>query len=142
MVFYFGDKPESFADLWKIIESTGLLTLPSLFDSAISIGLAVQACYLAEVDQKVKAIGWVIESFAKSMDDFRAAVDAREGGGKGMMAMCADHRTWTRRSRYEDHRSDPQGTPVVHRSRGCVIQASGTRSRRSVEDHRFVVGGR
>jgi hypothetical protein len=89
MVFYFGDKPESFAELWTIIEKTGVLSLAALFDAAISIGLSVQACYLAEMQQKAKTIAWVIESFAKSMQEFRNAIDDREGGGKAIIALCA-----------------------------------------------------
>lgn len=89
MVFYFGDKPESFAELWAIVEKAGLLNLAALFDAAISIGLSVQACYLAEMQQKVKTIAWVIESFAKSMQEFRGSINEREGGGKATMALCA-----------------------------------------------------
>lgn len=89
MVFHFGDKPESFADLWRVVESTGTLSLAELFDAAITIGLAVQACYLAEAQHKVSTIRWVIEAFAKSMDDFKRAIDGREGGGKELMALCA-----------------------------------------------------
>ena len=89
MVFYFGDKPESFADLWTIVERADLLGLPALFDAAVSIGLSVQACYLAEMQQKAKAIAWVIEAFANSMQEFRRSIDEREGGGKATMALCA-----------------------------------------------------
>lgn len=88
MVFYFGSNPENFTDLWKIVENTSVLDLAALFDAAITIGLSVQACYLADIDQKVKTLSWVVETFAKSMDEFRKALDGKEGGGKEMMGLC------------------------------------------------------
>ncbi len=89
MVFYFGDKPESFPELWAIVEKAGFLNLAALFDAAVTIGLSVQACYLAEIRQKTKTLAWVVESFAKSMQEFRSMIDNREGGGKATLALCA-----------------------------------------------------
>ena len=89
MVFHFGDDPEAFVELWDVVETAKALSPAEQFDAAITLGLAVQACYLAELPQKTKTLAWVLQSFSKTMDDFRRAIDLREGGGKAMMSLCA-----------------------------------------------------
>jgi hypothetical protein len=73
LVFYFGEHPDAHADLVNLIENVGCYDGLQLYRSAVAIGLAAQACYLAKVAEKQKSMEWVIKSLGKSQDGFLKA---------------------------------------------------------------------
>lgn len=89
MVFHFGERGESFEKLRKIVDRCRQLSAADLFNAAISVGLALQACYLAEATQRAELLQWVVESLALSMDAFTSKIDGSEFGGKPTLALCA-----------------------------------------------------
>lgn len=88
MVFYFGEKGESFEDLKRIADRCQRLPAADLFNAAISIGLAVQACYLAEASQKASMLQWVIESLAQGMGAYATGLGRSDWSGKPTQGLC------------------------------------------------------
>ena len=89
LVFYFGDHPEAFEQLEAIIRGQEGRDPAELFESSISIGLAVQACYLAETAKKVDALGWVVSALAQSYDPFVKILQKDAGPMPATLGMCA-----------------------------------------------------
>ena len=88
IVFYFGDKPEAFSQLWEAVVHARELPPASRFDAAVTLGTATQACYLAETEQKAKSLRWVIETFASTLGAFRQQLEAGDLGAKSLMSLC------------------------------------------------------
>lgn len=59
-VFYFGSKPENVSDLM------GVVTDPSIVakDAFVPVGLALQACYLSRMEDRLEVWRWVVEGGA------------------------------------------------------------------------------
>ena len=55
------------------------------FRAALTIGLAIQACYLVEVDCRKVALQWVLETLAASRAPFLK--DMRKGGRRNIMSL-------------------------------------------------------
>lgn len=60
IVFYFGGKPDSVSELLDVATESGT----KASDSFITIGLALQACYLSKLDERFVVWKWVIDSAA------------------------------------------------------------------------------
>ncbi len=69
IVFYFGDKPGSATELANIVAHIDKTTNGTLFVSALTIGLSLQASYLVKVDPKTELLHWVIASLSNSRKD-------------------------------------------------------------------------
>ncbi len=68
IVFYFGENPGN-ADAFKhIIEAIPTKTPPEIFNALVTLGLALQACYLVKVDKKLPVFQWLIANLADIQD--------------------------------------------------------------------------
>jgi hypothetical protein len=70
LVFYFGEHPDAYNDLLILIEGMAQYEGVKLYKAAVTIGLAIQACYLAKVSEKTSSMEAVIASLAKAQDGF------------------------------------------------------------------------
>lgn len=70
IVFYFGEHPDGEDELRTITTEVKDLKDAELYHAAISIGLAVQACYLAKIEGKQFLLNWVIKSLANTHKPF------------------------------------------------------------------------
>ena len=68
IVFYFGEHPDDNVALENLIKSLGKRTEGELFQSAVTVGLALQACYLVKVREKVSLVRWVIETLSSTKE--------------------------------------------------------------------------
>ncbi|RYG99579.1 MAG: NACHT domain-containing protein [Alphaproteobacteria bacterium] len=64
IMFHFGDRPSSVMDLYSLSQSVPFDHKSNLFQSAVTIGLALQALYLAKVDDRLMVLRWVIYSLS------------------------------------------------------------------------------
>ncbi|PPU10084.1 NACHT domain-containing protein [Xanthomonas arboricola] len=62
IVFYFGGQPDNVTDLLDIATASG--TLPE--QAYMAIGLALQACYLSRIDERIDVWKWVINSAGRA----------------------------------------------------------------------------
>ena len=70
IVFYFGENPGDGDGLETIMRALAAKPKGEVFDSARTLGLALQACYLVEVKHKTEILAWVIKALADSKDTF------------------------------------------------------------------------
>lgn len=70
IVFYFGENPSDGKGLDEVRRSLLLHPAKELFQSARTLGLALQACYLVELNDKVEVYRWVVEGLAGAKDSF------------------------------------------------------------------------
>jgi energy-coupling factor transporter ATP-binding protein EcfA2 len=68
ILFYFGEHPDDHHALESIIKNVSFITPEELFNAAIAVGLALQACYLVKMKHKLKIFIWVIESLSNSRE--------------------------------------------------------------------------
>ena len=78
-LFYFGEHPDNVSSLQSAVAAASERSGGDKFRAAISLGLALQACYLVDVTERMKVLRWVIKVLAASKDEFVEAV-CREGG--------------------------------------------------------------
>jgi len=78
IVFYFGENPDQGSAFPEIIKSLSARTKPQVFHAALTLGLALQACYLVRTREKVDILRWVIETLSDAKEDF-----IREGDPEG-----------------------------------------------------------
>lgn len=70
LVFYFGEHPDAHPDLYRLTENISSYEGINLYKAAVAIGLAIQACYLAKVSEKMESMTWVMKSLAASEDRY------------------------------------------------------------------------
>jgi hypothetical protein len=70
LVFHFGDGPDNAVPLLRMAETLRDMRGNQMFDAAVTIGLALQACYLIETDQRLGLYRRVISALAQSHDAF------------------------------------------------------------------------
>lgn len=68
IVFYFGGNPSDHTSIDFIKDRLGSITSFERFQGALTIGLALQACYLVPTENKLNIIQWVIESLAQTKE--------------------------------------------------------------------------
>lgn len=73
IVFYFGENPGDSKGLEAARASVISRTPAERYRAAISLGLALQACYLVEVREKIEIFSWVVEVLSSLKDEFIAA---------------------------------------------------------------------
>jgi hypothetical protein len=61
-----GKDPGNHRDLRAVVASLGAARQQDLYQGAVWVGLALQACYLAKTSDKLDVLGWVVESLAAS----------------------------------------------------------------------------
>jgi hypothetical protein len=68
IVFYFGQNPADHESLESLTSEIGPRPSRDIFQSALTVGLALQASYLVLVEQKTNILMWVIEMLASSKE--------------------------------------------------------------------------
>ena len=66
IVFYFGNRPSEMGGIAHIVKATDSRPLPEIYMASLTVGLALQACYLTEVEERIAIFKWVIESISKA----------------------------------------------------------------------------
>ncbi len=70
IVFYFGEHPDDVRGLHAIQAAVLPRTDAERYRSAITLGLALQACYLVEVKNRAEILGWITQVVARSKTGF------------------------------------------------------------------------
>ncbi|RYZ80655.1 MAG: hypothetical protein EOP04_25465 [Proteobacteria bacterium] len=70
IVFYFGEHPDHHSELMALADASTKLSLSSLFDAAVTIGLAAQACHFAETSERLESLDWVVKALSFSMEPY------------------------------------------------------------------------
>lgn len=70
IVFFFGEHPDDIKGLESARNAMGPKTEPERYRAAITLGIALQACYLVEMKGKVDIYKWVLQVLAKSKHGF------------------------------------------------------------------------
>lgn len=73
VVFYFGDHPHDPAGLRSAIDVVRGRSVEQNYEAALTLGLALQACYLVEVKDKIDIYRWVVEGVSAAKDEFLGA---------------------------------------------------------------------
>lgn len=68
IVFYFGNNPSDISGIKHIVKAIGARPLPEIYSASLTLGLALQACYLTEVKERMDVFRWVIESISNAKD--------------------------------------------------------------------------
>jgi hypothetical protein len=84
IVFYFGEHPDDVKGLQSARDAVSPRTDGERYRAAITIGLALQACYLVEIKDKVDVFKWVVQIMARSKKGFLQA--SEESGAPPLMA--------------------------------------------------------
>jgi hypothetical protein len=77
VVFYFGEHAENSDALSSTISAMRGKSVEQNYNAALTLGLALQACYLVEIKNKIEIYRWVVESMARAKDEFLTAGDGR-----------------------------------------------------------------
>jgi len=75
LVFYFGERADSISLLTTAAKATQGLDPSKLLEAATTVGLALQACYLSPVEEKLDLWKWVIEALEVCQAPAIKAVD-------------------------------------------------------------------
>lgn len=72
VVFHFGESPDDARALKTLVQTVETRTLQERFRAAITIGLALQACYLVDISKRADVLAWVVGVLASSKTGFIA----------------------------------------------------------------------
>lgn len=72
IVFFFGERPSDVASLRGIFKKAMTLEPSQIYDSTLAIGLALQACYLSEVKDKIELWKEISEAISAARDAIEA----------------------------------------------------------------------
>ncbi len=75
LVFFFGERADSISLLASTAKSTQGLEPSRLLEAATTVGLAMQACYMSPVEEKLEVWKWVVEALEISQNPVIQAVD-------------------------------------------------------------------
>jgi hypothetical protein len=78
VVFYFGDHPEDSSGLQSAIAAQPGRTVVENYYAALTLGLALQACYLVEVKDKIDIYRWVVDGLSDAKEEFLVAADSAD----------------------------------------------------------------
>ncbi|MGH7889848.1 MAG: NACHT domain-containing protein [Thermodesulfobacteriota bacterium] len=78
IVFYFGQNPADSRGLESILTSLGSKSKEEVYYAAVTLGLALQACYLVKVEEKVKILREVIEGLAIGKEGLLGVMDEKK----------------------------------------------------------------
>ena len=73
LVFYFGENPGSPGALDSVIAAVEGCSIEESYEAALTLGLALQACYLVEVKDKLTSYRWVVDAISNAKDEFLSA---------------------------------------------------------------------
>lgn len=66
IVFYFGENPQSIELLKNAMHTIHVPSATGMIEAASTVGLALQACYLSPVTEKIEAWKWVVDVLGKN----------------------------------------------------------------------------
>lgn len=74
IIFYFGEHPDDYGTLGSTITTIQGRGLPpeEVYAAATTIGLSLQACYLAKTENKVAGISWVMKTLSRAWSEQQA----------------------------------------------------------------------
>lgn len=72
IIFHFGDRADNADGILNLMDSTAGMPADRAYEAAITLGLAIQACYLAETTSKADGMHWVVRTLASACDSFIA----------------------------------------------------------------------
>jgi hypothetical protein len=75
IIFYFGEKPHDSVGIKFLVSELSSAGIQDLFTAARTIGLALQACYLVETEDRAEVLRWVIEKLSDAKDYFLEDLD-------------------------------------------------------------------
>lgn len=75
IVFYFGDNPRQIDQLIGVVSKSSHVESELTIEAATTIGLALQACYLSPVGEKINVWKWVVDSLSFRQDGFLKDAD-------------------------------------------------------------------
>jgi hypothetical protein len=73
LVFYFGEHPGDSGAIDSAIAALKGRTVEENYNAALTLGLALQACYLIEIKDKIGIYEWVVNAISTAKDEFLAA---------------------------------------------------------------------
>ena len=79
IVFYFGNRPSEIGGIEHIVKATDSRPLPEIYMASLTVGLALQACYLTEVEERISIFHWVIESISNAKEPLEKLIVQKEG---------------------------------------------------------------
>jgi hypothetical protein len=83
LVFYFGENPQSISVLEEVSAAVARKSATAMIEAATTIGLALQACYLSPVAQKLEVWKWVVDALSSN---HQLVIQEEEGGAKYPLA--------------------------------------------------------
>jgi GTPase SAR1 family protein len=78
IVFYFGENPSDAAGLTALVSTLAARSEEDLFQTALTLGIALQACYLVPVEDKLLILSNVIIALSLVKDQFITSLGAQE----------------------------------------------------------------
>ena len=78
IVFYFGENPSDSHALHSIVNNLNSRPIEEIFTATLTLGLALQACYLVEVTEKTDVLKWVIERISEAKEPFLRITDKNQ----------------------------------------------------------------
>lgn len=78
LVFYFGDHPDSISLLKSSTLAVNGVEPEKLLEAATTVGLALQACYLSPVTEKIEIWKWVVQALNLSQEEYLQKIDPEE----------------------------------------------------------------
>ncbi len=73
VVFYFGEHPDDSSSLRAAISALDTRSREEQYNAALTLGLALQACYLIELKNKIDIYRWVVDGISNAKDEFLMA---------------------------------------------------------------------
>jgi hypothetical protein len=77
VVFYFGEHADDAVSLRSAIATLQGRSSEERFNSALTLGLALQACYLVEVKDKIDIYRWVVDGLSDAKDQFLIELESK-----------------------------------------------------------------
>lgn len=75
LVFYFGENPGHIRDLHNITQMMSPGSGVDLMNAAVTVGLALQACYLSPVSEKLAVWRWVVQAASVGREGYISALN-------------------------------------------------------------------
>lgn len=85
IVFYFGSNPGDIETIDHIRKRIVSRPIEERYQAALTIGLALQACYLTEVKDKLAALLWVFDALVEAKDTLLKYVDGDRSSLRGFL---------------------------------------------------------
>lgn len=85
IVFYFGSNPGDIETIDQIRKRVVSRPINERYQAALTIGLALQACYLAEVKNKLDVVLWVFDNITEAKESLLLQIDGNKPSLRGFL---------------------------------------------------------